>query len=562
VATWAAHSTSDNCGIASDTSTAASGDFFGLGASTVTMTLTDTHGNSTTHQFTITVSDTEAPTLTGMPASMSTTNDPDQCGAIAGWGEPTSSDNCAGETTSSSHSSGDYFEVGTTTVTYTVLDGSNNSTDYSFDITVTDDQAPEFDSAPADMTLDSLPGQCSSTATWASVLSSDNCGSADLTSSAASGDNFDVGTTTVTMSLLDLHGNTARHNFTVTVVDNEFPQFDTTPSDLALDTDPGQCGAIGSWTPATASDNCGLGEYVTSHLPGDTFGVGTTTVSYAQSDMHGNIVSGTLLVTVADNEAPNITTSGDITEPAPAGTCVSSVTIPTPSITDNCTVISLTNNLNGTDNASGSFDHGTTTIVWTGVDNHGNTTEVNQTVTVTVPQADCNSNGSPDVCDLASGLSADCDGNGVPDECDVDCNQNGSPDACDIAAGLSIDCNGNGVPDTCDLESQDSLDTNANNIPDECEPAFLRGDANGDANVDIADAIFMLYSLMLGGTPSGCTDSTDANDDGLHDISDIIFVLNYQFQQGAPPPAPGPSQCGIDMTPDDGLGCDLYGGCP
>jgi hypothetical protein len=493
---------------------------------------------------------------------MSTTNDLDQCGAIAGWAEPTSSDNCAGQTTSSSHSSGDYFEVGTTTVTYTVLDGSNNSTDYSFDVTVTDDQAPEFDQAPADMTLSALAGQCGANATWASVVSSDNCGSPTLTSSSSSGDMFSVGMTTISMSLMDIHGNSAQHSFSVTVTDDEFPQFSDTPGDIVLDTDPGQCGAIASWTPATATDNCGLGEYVTSHLPGDTFQVGTTTVSYAQSDMHGNIVSGTLLVTVTDNEAPSITTSGDITEPAPAGTCVTSLTIPTPSITDNCTVISLSNNLNGTDNASGSFDHGMTTIVWTGIDNHGNSSEVTQTVTVTVPQADCNSNGSPDVCDLASGLSADCDGNGVPDECDVDCNQNGSPDACDIAAGLSIDCNGNGVPDTCDLESQDSPDANANNIPDECEPAFLRGDANSDANVDIADAIFMLYSLMLGGTPSGCVDSTDANDDGTHDISDIIFVLNYQFQNGAPPPAPGPSQCGIDMTPDDGIGCDVFGGCP
>jgi hypothetical protein len=108
----------------------------------------------------------------------------------------------------------------------------------------------------------------------------------------------------------------------------------------------------------------------------------------------------------------------------------------------------------------------------------------------------------------------------------------------------------------------DSLDTNANSIPDECEPSFLRGDANEDAGVDIADAIFMLYALMLGGAQSGCVDATDANDDGAHDISDIIFVLNYQFQNGAPPPAPGPLQCGIDMTPDDGLGCDSFGGCP
>jgi hypothetical protein len=56
--------------------------------------------------------------------------------------------------------------------------------------------------------------------------------------------------------------------------------------------------------------------------------------------------------------------------------------------------------------------------------------------------------------------SADCNGNGVPDECDIascsgsvacqDCNGNGTPDYCDIASGESLDCNLNGEPDECE----------------------------------------------------------------------------------------------------------------
>ena len=283
---------------------------------------------------------------------------------------------------------------------------------------------------------------------------------------------------------------------------------------------------------------------------------------YSQADVNGNLVSAQFSVSVADEEPPTIATSGNLTIPAPDGSCTATINIAMATATDNCTVVDLYNDQTGTGDASGTYDHGSTVILWTAVDNHGNITVVEQLVTIVVSQDDCNANGNPDVCDLAEGSSTDCDGNGVPDECDLDCNENGLPDACDVSSGSSLDCNGNGVPDECDLDSASSPDANANAIPDECEPVFRRGDANDDAQVDIADAIFMLYSLMLGGPASGCADATDANDDGLNDISDIIFVLNYQFQNGGPPPAPGPTTCGIDMTPDDGIGCDTYEGCP
>jgi len=84
---------------------------------------------------------------------------------------------------------------------------------------------------------------------------------------------------------------------------------------------------------------------------------------------------------------------------------------------------------------------------------------------------DCNANGIPDDCDVASGGgSADCDANGVPDECQPDCDHDGTPDVCELPPlGTSVDCNANGVPDECDIRDGSSPDANANGIPDECE---------------------------------------------------------------------------------------------
>lgn len=49
-----------------------------------------------------------------------------------------------------------------------------------------------------------------------------------------------------------------------------------------------------------------------------------------------------------------------------------------------------------------------------------------------------------------------------------DCNANGVPDPCEIATGTSTDCNGNGILDECDIASQVSADCNHDGNPDEC----------------------------------------------------------------------------------------------
>jgi outer membrane protein assembly factor BamB len=84
---------------------------------------------------------------------------------------------------------------------------------------------------------------------------------------------------------------------------------------------------------------------------------------------------------------------------------------------------------------------------------------------------------------------------------------------------------------------------------------FQRGDATGDGNINITDAVAILLRLFGGAADFPCADAADADDNGAITLTDAVFVLSYLFKQGPVPPEPGPSGCGIDPTGDD-LGCD------
>ncbi len=81
-------------------------------------------------------------------------------------------------------------------------------------------------------------------------------------------------------------------------------------------------------------------------------------------------------------------------------------------------------------------------------------------------------------------------------------------------------------------------------------PKFIRGDANNDARVDIADGIWIINALFYGGTATSCKPAADANDDGKRDLTDAMYIFQFQLQPGATPaklfpapPAPFPN-CG------------------
>jgi len=91
------------------------------------------------------------------------------------------------------------------------------------------------------------------------------------------------------------------------------------------------------------------------------------------------------------------------------------------------------------------------------------------------------------------------------------------------------------------------------------DPTFLRGDANGDAKVDIADPIWIVNELFRGGPASGCQKAADANDDGTVDVTDVTSLVSYQFMGGDAPALPFPD-CGTDPTEDE-LECVDQAGC-
>ncbi|MBI4606767.1 MAG: CotH kinase family protein [Planctomycetes bacterium] len=92
----------------------------------------------------------------------------------------------------------------------------------------------------------------------------------------------------------------------------------------------------------------------------------------------------------------------------------------------------------------------------------------------------------------------------------------------------------------------------------ESPPRFLRGDARGDGELDLADAVAVLLHLFVG--PAGLEagpDRADADDSGRLDVSDPVFLLAYLFLGGREPADPFP-RCGEDLTPDGLVG---VGGC-
>ncbi len=89
---------------------------------------------------------------------------------------------------------------------------------------------------------------------------------------------------------------------------------------------------------------------------------------------------------------------------------------------------------------------------------------------------------------------------------------------------------------------------------------FLRGDCNGDGNINIADPIFLINELFAEGPQPACDDACDGNDDGNLNTADAIYGLNYLFAEGPAPPLPFPD-CGSDPT-EDAVGCESFAACP
>ncbi|MGA1790872.1 MAG: HYR domain-containing protein [bacterium] len=147
---WTPPSFTDNCGLASVSSSHQPGDFFNIDPSgtQVIYTAMDESGNTTSCSFKVAVLDKEAPAVSNFPENILVSNDPGACGAVVTWAPPSFKDNCSLAGVISSHQSGDFFlaecekDAQGTMVTYMATDESGNKTTFSFTVTVVDDEKP------------------------------------------------------------------------------------------------------------------------------------------------------------------------------------------------------------------------------------------------------------------------------------------------------------------------------------------------------------------------------------------------------------------------------------
>ena len=177
-------------------------------------------------------------------------NDPDLCGAEFTWVHPRLIDNCckgeievkylltnppmapiAGRSVVGGTANTQFFEVGETTIRYILTDGSGNIDSCEFKVTVLDVQDPVV-TCPADIFINLGPGECRRQVCYEPVFTDDNCIVADTIMLPESCSFFEIGTTEVTITVLDSVGNSADCMFDVNIIEFVPPNGTLTCNDL------------------------------------------------------------------------------------------------------------------------------------------------------------------------------------------------------------------------------------------------------------------------------------------------------------------------------------------
>jgi hypothetical protein len=224
VVTFSAGTATDNLdGSLTPSCNPVSGSTFPLGATTVTCSATDAHGNTGSDTFKITIADSTDPVVT-VPADLTReANGPTGAKVTFAVTASDLGENLpvppAGPTDACLPHSGSTFPLGKTVVTCTVDDGSGNAGHASFAITVVDTTPPRLN-VPAAMTLSSqnpLPASAPMLAAFLSVANATDLvdGSVPVTNNAPA--SFPMGTTTVTFTAVDKAGHKATAGVTVTL---------------------------------------------------------------------------------------------------------------------------------------------------------------------------------------------------------------------------------------------------------------------------------------------------------------------------------------------------------
>ena len=291
---------------------------FAVGSYSIKVISTDPAGNSNDCTFSITVNDTEKPTVTkGIIGSCYKTVAEAESAALAAT---TSSDNC----TPNAYLNITAGTVGTCSavITVTVKDAANNSRYVTYNTRI-DNTSPVLSATPSDVTVN-----CQSVPVVPAVTASDNCDGAVTVSfstsntqgSDATQSNYYNYTITRKWSASDGCGNTTGHTQTITVQDITAPGITCPPDKLNVPFDFGQLYATIAVGSATATDNCAGDGNISiagrrsdnAAMSGQQYPLGTTIVSWSATDPSNNSSACTQTISVR-KRATTVTYTGPMT---------------------------------------------------------------------------------------------------------------------------------------------------------------------------------------------------------------------------------------------------------
>jgi gliding motility-associated-like protein len=376
----------------------AAGSTVAIGTTQITITATDGAGNTAICISSMTVSETQAPVISG-PEDITVNADPGLCSASAvNLGYPTATDNCGIPTVTNNAPL--IFPVGSTEVIWTATDASGLSATSTQTVTVIDNEPPAIICPPGIITIPD-PGQ-----NYASGIdtglpqTSDNCAVDTVFNNAPA--QYPVGITWVTWTVTDIHGLSSTCMQSVIVIDDIEPIVMCPPliQIECIGEIPAPYPDFSAFVAAggSATDNDGIDSstfILVSQTSNNLNCPETVSRVYAVADFFGNYNFCTQNILIDDVTQPLIIAPADVT--------VECSEIPEPGIataTDNCDA-EVTISFEGETIVPGACpDSYTLTRTWKAVDNCGNEATASQTITV--------QDVTPPVLTIPSDLTVEC----------------------------------------------------------------------------------------------------------------------------------------------------------
>ena len=334
---------------------------FPLGETTVTWTATDVMRNVSTMQQKVVLIDSTSPRV-DIPEDIiveATSINDNSISLI----EPEVFDHVKVE--SLSNDAPQSFPLGETIVTWMVADSSGNVSTSSHKVIVVDTTSPEI--FINNVTLEGMISSGSEL-----LLPTPQINDIDeviVTNNAPT--IFPFGETIVTWTATDQSGNVATKEQSVNVVDTIRPLL-VIPDDIEVEAN-GINTIIDDLGELTVNDISDIA-YTTNDAP-EKFPLGETIVTWAVSDIAGNSVSGTQLVTVVDTTSPEIIAPSDIKLEA-VDLTENYIELVDGRVFDTVEIKSVENNSPET------FPLGETIVTWTATDTSGNSVSDTQTITI------------------------------------------------------------------------------------------------------------------------------------------------------------------------------------